>query len=453
MTESAPALEASPPRPYESIPRTGLTDTFRNLFAMGGGRIDMLSVQRKLYAEHGPVVVQRGGPMRMVNLFGPDANKLILLDRDHIFSARRPWMLIMGRIFPDGLLLRDGEDHKHHRKVMQAAFKLPVLRDYGQRMNPMIEASLNSWAASPRIHAFQAFKEMTLEMAASIFVGAQLGSDTRPLNRAFEDMVAASMSRIKLRIPGLEFYRGLKGREFMIDYFSRLLPAKRAEAGPDMLSRLCHATSEDGRGFDNQEIVDHMNFLMMAAHDTTTSTLTSMTYELARNPEWQERLREESRALGKSAPDFEDLDRLTAMTWTMKETLRRYPPLPVIPRIATSEFEFEGYRIPADTMVVVSPIHTHHMSEWWSDPFRFDPERFSPGRAEDERHTHSWIPFGGGPHICLGFRFAETQIRLIMHQMLQRYRWSVPGDYVMPVQQAPISKPRDGLPITLEALN
>lgn len=452
MSQST-AVDTTPARPYEEIPTMGMRDTLRNLFALGGVRVDMLSIQRKLYAEHGPVVVQRGGPMRMVNLFGPDANKLVLLDRDHIFSARKPWMLIMGRIFPDGLLLRDGEDHKHHRKIMQAAFKLPVIRDYAERMNPMIDSSLAEWPKSGEMGAFRAFKEMTLAMAASIFVGAELGSDTRPLNRAFEDMVAASMSRIKLRIPGLEFYRGLKGREFLIDYFGRLLPDRKAEASPDMLGRLCHARSEDGEsGFTDQEIIDHMNFLMMAAHDTTTSTLTSMTYELARHPEWQERIREESRAVGKDYVEFGDMDQLTSLTWVMKETLRRYPPLPVIPRIATDSFEFEGFRIPEETMVVVSPIHTHYMSEWWTDPYRFDPERFSPERAEDERHTHSWIPFGGGPHICLGFRFAETQIRAIMHQMVLKYRWSVPEGYEMPVQQAPISKPRDGLPVTVEAL-
>ena len=104
-------------------------------------------------------------------------------------------------------------------------------------------------------------------------------------------------------------------------------------------------------------------------------------------------------------------------------------------------------------MVVVSPIHTHYMKEWWSEPNRFDPERFAPGRAEHERHTHSWVPFGGGPHMCLGRRFAEMQVLLIMHQLLLRYRWSVPEGYVMPVQQAPISKPRDGLPIELAPLH
>jgi cytochrome P450 len=193
-----------------------------------------------------------------------------------------------------------------------------------------------------------------------------------------------------------------------------------------------------------------MVFLMMAAHDTTTSTLTSMTYELARHPHWQERLRDESRALGKGQIDFDDVEKLEGLTWVMKETLRRYPPLPVIPRVALQDFEWAGFTVKAGTMVVASPIHTHHMAEWWPEPQRFDPERFTPTRAEDEKHTHSWVPFGGGAHLCIGYRFAEVQVKAIMHQLLLRHRWSIPEGYRMPVQQAPISKPLDGLPIRLD---
>ena len=163
-------------------------------------------------------------------------------------------------------------------------------------------------------------------------------------------------------------------------------------------------------------------------------------------------MREEGRGLGKAEPNLEELGSLEGLRLAMNETLRRYPPLPVIPRINTAEFEFGGYQIPAGCMVVVSPIHTHHMAEWWSEPLRWDPERFAPGRAEHERHTHSFAPFGGGPHMCLGLRFAEAQVRLVMHHLLSRYRWSVPEGYTMPVQQAPISKPRDGLPVRFTPL-
>jgi cytochrome P450 len=125
----------------------------------------------------------------------------------------------------------------------------------------------------------------------------------------------------------------------------------------------------------------------------------------------------------------------------------------VIPRVATASFEFSGYRVPAGSMVVISPIHTHRMAQWWDDPDSFSPDRFSPQRAEHERHTHSWIPFGGGPHMCIGQRFAELQIKVVMHHMLRSFRWEVDAGYEMPVQQAPISKPQDGLPIRLTALS
>jgi len=450
---SEATLAGSNARPYSEIPREGIGPMLRQIFSLEAGRVDMLSNLRRMHDELGPVVRQGGGPIRFVTLFGPDANRFVLLDRDRIFSARRPWMQIMGRIFPNGLLLRDGEEHKHQRKIMHEAFKRPVLREYAERMNPMVETALAGWARhGGRLQAFGAFKEMTLDIAASIFLGIELGTESRPMKRAFENMVAASMSRVRLPIPGLEFDRGLRGRKYMLDLLGRMLPERRSGAGSDMLSQLCRAETEEGERFVDQEILDHMVFLMMAAHDTTTSTLTSMTYELAVNPDWQERVREESLAAGEAWVGLDEADRLESLTWVMRETLRRYPPLPVIPRVATSAFEWGGFEIPASAMVVVSPIHTHHMPEWWPDPFRFDPERFSPARAEDERHSHHWVPFGGGPHMCLGKRFAETQVRAIMHQLVRRYRWSVPAGYRMPVQQAPISKPRDGLPIEIEPL-
>jgi cytochrome P450 len=271
------------------------------------------------------------------------------------------------------------------------------------------------------------------------------------MNVAFENMVAASMSRIRLRIPGLEFNRGLEGRDFMVRMLSSMLAATREGSNTDMFSLLSRARTEDGDSLGDADVIDHMIFLMMAAHDTTTSTLSSVVYELAAHPEWQERVREECLGAAEQ-PSFDGLDELTGLTWVMREALRLYPPLPVIPRVATRDCEFGGFRIPADTMVIVSPIHTHRMPEWWSDPGRFDPERFSPLRAEDRRHTHNWVPFGGGAHMCIGRLFAEAQVRLILHHMVRRYRWSIPDGYVMPVQQAPISKPRDGLPIELKPI-
>jgi cytochrome P450 len=199
-----------------------------------------------------------------------------------------------------------------------------------------------------------------------------------------------------------------------------------------MFSRLCRARTAEGESLRDAEVLDHMIFLMMAAHDTTTSTLSSLTYELAKHPEWQERVREESRALGVSEPGFDELGSLESLGMAVNETLRRYPPLPVIPRVNTADFEFGDFQIPAGCMVVVSPIHTHHMSEWWSDPFRWDPDRFAPTRAEHERHSHLFLPFGGGPHMCLGLRFARRRWP-VMHHLVARDTAVRTQGYTMPV--------------------
>ncbi|MBW2387020.1 MAG: cytochrome P450 [Deltaproteobacteria bacterium] len=437
----------------KELPKLGAVDIFQRLMHASQERNDMLSGLRRSHEKYGEAVATNLPGMKMVNLFGPDANRFVLLDQERIFSARKPWMMIMGKIFPNGLLLLDGDEHKLNRKVMHTAFTRPALRGYTERMNTIVAEEIPDWHRSGKsFEAFPHVKQLTLTMAARIFFGIELGAEMQLLNRAMESLVAASMSRVRLKIPGLEFYRGLKAREFMIQFIGEMIPERRQGESSDIFSRLCRTVTDEGERFDDQQIIDHMSFLMMAAHDTTTSTLSSILYELGRHQVWQDRVREESLAHGATNIGFDELDGFPAISLVMKETLRRYPPLPVIPRVALRDFEFKGYRVPAGSMVVVSALHTHYLPEWWDDPERFDPERFTPERAEDGRHTHSYIPFGGGQHMCLGLRFAESQVKIILHHLVRRYRWSLPDGYTMPVQQAPISKPRDGLPLRLEPL-
>ena len=172
-----------------------------------------------------------------------------------------------------------------------------------------------------------------------------------------------------------------------------------------------------------------------------------------RHPEWQERVREECRAGAGDALGYDEMNRFAALGLVVNETLRRHPPLSTIPRLTTEAVELGGYEIPDSSMVAIYPLHTHYMAEWWSEHTRFDPERFAPGRAEHERHPYQFIPFGGGAHMCVGYRFAELQIKAVLYQLVRRYRWSTPPGYVMPEQQAPIAKPRDGLPVLIERLD
>jgi cytochrome P450 len=450
-TSGSRPIETASEGAARPMPRASWWETLRETLQYRDRTLELISA---LYRRHGPVVYQRTALVPLVSLFGPDANRFVLLNQEQALSAKRAWDLIMGRIFTNGLLLRDGDDHRHHRRIMQVAFHQNALRVYVEQMNPHIAAALASWEGrGDGFLAFPAFKQLTLDLACRVFLGIDLGGETERLNRAFEATVAASMSIVRLRIPGLEFDRGLRGRAFMIDLFGSMIADKRAAPASDMFGRLCHAADEEGERYGDQEIVDHLIFLMMAAHDTTTSTLSSLVYELARHPEWQARVRDECRAGRDEFLGYDELSKPGTLDRVVDETLRLHPPLSTIPRVTLRETEVEGYRIPAGAMVAIYPLHTHSMPEWWSEPTRFDPERFAPGRAEHERHPYQFIPFGGGAHMCIGYRFAELQIKAILYQLARRYRWSTAPGYVMPERQAPIARPRDGLPIRVERLD
>jgi cytochrome P450 len=299
---------------------------------------------------------------------------------------------------------------------------------------------------------YPAIKQLTLDLAATSFLGADLGPEVDDITNAFVDMVAASISVIRTPLPGTKMARGVRGRKRIVAYFSEQIPIRRARGGgEDLFSQLCQATHEDGALLSTQDIVDHMSFLMMAAHDTLTSSLTSFVAALAANPDWQGRLRDEANGLGIAADAPTTFDHLEAMQLTemaFKEALRLKPPVPSIPRRAIRDFTFMGYAVPAGTMLGVNPLFTHHMPEIWPDPERFDPMRFTE-EAQRNRHRFAWVPFGGGAHMCIGLHFAYMQAKCFARHFVQNLEVSLEPGYTPDWQMWPIPKPRDGLRVTL----
>ena len=402
---------------------------------------------------HGNVVRSRTF-FETVTLLGPEANQFVLHDREGNFSSRGGWYYWIDAVFPGAIMAMDDPAHKHHRRIMQGAFKRSAMERYVADMGPVIEDELARWpvdGATP-LQAFPRIKALTLNIAARVFMGMALGPEADRMNRAFIDTVEASLALIRKPVPPFGMWRGVRARRWLVELMRSKLPSKRAAEGPDLFSQLCHARDEEGQRFSDDEVVNHMIFLMMAAHDTTTSSLTTMLYCLARHPEWQERLRAQAQALPVAHLGFGDLAGCDQTEWVMKEALRLYPPLTSIPRKAARDCQFGGFHIPRGTPVGISPIHTHHMPSIWTKPHDFDPERFAPARAEHRRHAYAYLPFGGGAHLCIGQHFADMEVKSVMHQLLRRFRWTVPEGYRMPYQLVPIAKPRDGLPIQLRLL-
>ena len=403
----------------------------------------------EMYLKYGPVYYNRFLRAKVVHLFSPQANEFVLLDRDNNFSSRQAWNMSLKELFPNGLMLRDGDDHRFHRRLMGAPFKSSALQLYVRDMNPDIIQTIDTWHDQGDFLFYPAIKQLTLDLASKIFIGETLRDDAHQINQAFVDLVAAALVVVRYPMFGNKYQKGLEGRALLEEYFGSRIQAKQRSHDTDMFAEISRAQSDEGNRFSNQDIIDHMIFLMMAAHDTTTSSLSSVCYALAKNPAWQDKIRTEINAIGTEHLLYEDMPKFEAAGLVLKESLRLYPPLPIIPRKALNDCEFEGYQINKGDMVNVSPSFTHRLPSIWSNPDAFDPERFNTERAEDRHHKHAWIPFGGGAHKCLGIKFAELQVKLVLFHLLKKYQLQVPDDYQMPYMPAPIGKPADLLPLSL----
>jgi cytochrome P450 len=409
----------------------------------------------RMHAKYGPVYRSHIFGETSLTLLGPEANELVLFDQAKQFSSTHGWGRILGLLFPRGLMLLDFEEHRLHRRALSVAFKSGPMKSYLAALDTGIAARVKQWKARPGPMLFYpAMKQLTLDLAATSFLGADIGREVDEITRAFVDMVAASISVIRKPLPGTKMARGVRGRERIVAYFSEQIPIRRAKGGgDDLFSQLCQATHEDGALLSTQDIVDHMSFLMMAAHDTLTSSLTSFVAALATYPQWQAKLRDEVNGLGIAADQPTTFDNLEAMQLTdmaFKEAMRLKPPVPSIPRRAIRDLTFMGYAIPAGTLLGVNPVFTHHMPDIWPDPEKFDPMRFTD-EAQRNRHRFAWVPFGGGAHMCLGLHFAYMQAKCFTRHFLQNLEVSMEPGYTPEWQMWPIPKPRDGLRVTLKA--
>jgi cytochrome P450 len=247
--------------------------------------------------------------------------------------------------------------------------------------------------------------------------------------------------------------RGVKGRAFMTAFFEREIPMRRNRDATDFFTLLCQTQLDDGALLSAADIADHMNFLMMAAHDTLTSSISSMLMMLGQYPEWQDKLRAEHASLGINEADlpYERLGELPLTECVFKESLRLMAPVPNIPRRALKPFQFHGVDVPAGAWVSVNPNFTHRMESQWPDATRFDPLRFLPENSAG-RHKYAWVPFGGGAHMCLGLHFAYMQTKVFFYHVLRAHRIELDRNVRADWQIFPIPKPRDGLPVRIERL-
>jgi cytochrome P450 len=415
-----------------------------------------LGYSRNLVETHGRIFRRQDFGGWGVSLIGPEANELVLFNRDRIFSSDLGWTPVLELLFPRGLMLLDFEEHRVHRKTLSVAFKTEPMQHYFTQLDEGIARGLAKWPRNSRINFYPSIKALTLDLAATSFLGVPWGPEAQKINKSFVDMVAASVGVIRKPLPFTAMRRGVQGRAFMSAYFAREIPKRRGVQGDDIFSQVCNARNESEELLTTQDIIDHMNFLMMAAHDTTTSSISSVVWCLAKHPEWQDRIRAEIAGIrarhGKLT--YEALGEMDVTEMVFKEALRLIPPVPSMPRRALKQFTFQNHVVPAGAHVGINQMMTHRLAEHWPDPERFDPNRFTPENSKG-RHKYAWVPFGGGAHMCLGLHFAYMQVKMFFFALLESHRIvpeTAPGDVESDFTMFPIPKPKNGLPVRIEAL-
>ena len=380
-----------------------------------------------LYQTKGPVVFGDSPVLPAVAALGPDAAQVIYSNRNKDYS-QQGWVPVIGPFFNRGLMLLDFEEHMFHRRIMQEAFVRSRLVGYVEQMDQVVSQVIaNDWVANDaRFLLYPAMKELTLDIASMVFMGHEPGTDhelVTKVNKAF----TIDHPRRQRDHPHPRAAVHLVARPQGARAAGELLRASGSrnsarKEGDDLLSVLCHTEDEDGNKFSDEDIVNHMIFLMMAAHDTSTSTVTTMAYNLAANPEWQQRCRDESDRLGDGPLDIESLEKLESLDLVMNESIRLVTPVQWAMRRTVRDTELLGHYIPEGTNVIAYPGMNHRLPEFWTDPLKFDPDRFTEPRNEHKRHRYAFTPFGGGAHKCIGMVFGQLEIKTIMHRLLRKYR-------------------------------
>lgn len=220
----------------------------------------------------------------------------------------------------------------------------------------------------------------------------------------------------------------------------------------DLLQMLLEARYEDtGEGMSDQQLLEETNILITAGHETSANALSWTFYLLAQHPEKQERLRAELQdILGESSPTFADLPQLTYTTQVIEEAMRLYPPAWVTDRQAVEDDQIKGHTIPAGTMVVLVIYALHRDPTFWESPERFMPERFAPAARKQMSANYSYLPFGGGPRLCIGNSFAMMEMQLVLAHYLRKYKLKLATTEQVEMLPLVTLRPKNGVGIVFE---
>lgn len=329
-----------------------------------------------------------------------------------------------------GLLTSEGEHWRRQRKLIQPAFHKQQLIHILDSLNSAIHSELNKIEVNKPIDIFPVFNDLAFQTVVKSLFSSAVGE--KEMNRLqFITEAAQKMLVKELRQPYLNswFLRkrnvqkhiGLtqEARNMLV----KIIEERRAagEKENDLLDMLLDARYEDGNGMDNEQLIDEILILFTAGHETTSNSLTFTAQLLARNPNVQEKiLNEVTKAKKETNSLMEFIQAINYTKQVIEESMRMYPPAYFIDRVNMEEDEYEGKIIPPNTSLLFSMYEIHRHKDFWEDPEKFIPERFS----DNKKYSSAYFPFGAGPRMCIGNNFAMYEMILAVSELVARFKIS-----------------------------
>jgi cytochrome P450 len=420
---------------------------------------DPLPILLPLYQQYGPIFSARVFHGRVVFMLGPEANHFITVSHADRFHWRTGSMGDLIPLLGDGLLTVDGDYHRRARRIMLPAFHRERIAATHATMVDETTQALDGWRDGEMLDVYHWARRLTLRVAMRALFGLDPDEEGRGAQAAIEFERALSFygTDFAVRImrgPRTPWRRMQAARKALDRIIYAEIERRRRDPDPeriDVLSMLVEATdAEDGSRLSDREVRDQVMTLLFAGHDTSTSTISFMLYELARHPAALAKvLEEQDRVLDGRVPTAAELTgELPELEMVLDETLRLYPAAWVGPRRAVETFEFGGHEVPAGAYVNYSSWASHRLPDVWPEPEAFVPERFTP-EAKAKLPKGAYIPFGGGSRTCIGMRFGQLEIKTIVTLLLQRYRLELVPGRTMTVRQMPTLSPREPLEMTV----
>jgi retinoid hydroxylase len=420
---------------------------------------DPLGLLLDSHERFGPIFTLRIFHANVVFMLGPAANHYVTVSHASNFTWRESHFRDLIGLMGDGLLTIDGDFHRRSRLIMLPAFHREHIAASADAIVQETERALDELTPGASIDLYAWTRRLAVRVAMRALFGVDPdGQQARTIDAAglFAEALSFYSSEYVLRIlrgrfsPWARMQQAARKLDTLI-YAEISRRRATGERGHDILSLLLDAQDEDGNTLSDLQVRDEVMTLLFAGHDTTTSTVSFMFYELARHPHVLARLLDEQDAqLVDGRPTASQLmsGELTELEMVLDETLRKYPPAWIGPRRAVESFEFHGHAVPAKAFVNYSSWASHHLKDVFAQPEEFRPERFTP-EASAALPKGAYVPFGGGSRTCIGMRFGQLEVRAIATLILSRCTLSLPHDFQLGIRQMPTISPKDGLPVVV----